>query len=61
MVLFLESAGQIHPETSLTFESPKCVLTSVIIPTCPEIVSHYPQSHTEHTVAVGSKLNTSMP
>jgi len=29
-VLFLESAGQIYPETSLTFEAPKCVLASVI-------------------------------
>ena len=31
LVLFLESAGQIHPETCLTFEAPKCVLASVII------------------------------
>jgi len=29
-VLFLESAGQIYPETGLTFEAPKCVLASVI-------------------------------
>jgi hypothetical protein len=33
LVLFLESAGQIYPETSVTFESPKCVLTSVIFDT----------------------------
>ena len=31
MVLFLESAGQIYPETGLTFEAPKCVLASVIV------------------------------
>jgi hypothetical protein len=30
MVPFLDSAGQIYPETGLTFEAPKCVLTSVI-------------------------------
>jgi len=30
LVLFLESAGQICPETGITFEAPKCVLTSVI-------------------------------
>jgi hypothetical protein len=30
-VPFLESAGQIYPETGLTFEAPKCVLASVII------------------------------
>jgi len=30
LVLFLETAGQIYPETSLTFEAPKCVLASVI-------------------------------
>jgi len=30
LVLFLESAGQIYPETSLKFEAPKCVLASVI-------------------------------
>ena len=30
LVLFLESAGQIYPETGLTFEAPKCVLASVI-------------------------------
>ena len=30
LVLFLESAGQICPETGLTFETPKCVLASVI-------------------------------
>jgi hypothetical protein len=29
-VLFLESAGQIYPETHLTFEAPKCVLASVM-------------------------------
>jgi hypothetical protein len=29
-VLFLESAGQIYPETGLIFEAPKCVLASVI-------------------------------
>ena len=27
---FLESAGQIYPETGLTFEAPKCALDSVI-------------------------------
>jgi hypothetical protein len=26
---FLESAGQIYPETGLIFEAPKCVLASV--------------------------------
>jgi hypothetical protein len=30
LVLFLKSAGQISPETCLTFEAPKCVLASVI-------------------------------
>jgi len=30
LMLFLESAGQIYPETGLTFEAPKCVLASVI-------------------------------
>ena len=30
LVLFLESAGQIYPETCLTFQAPKCVLASVI-------------------------------
>jgi hypothetical protein len=30
LVLFLESEGQIYPETGLTFEAPKCVLASVI-------------------------------
>jgi hypothetical protein len=30
LVLFLESAGQIYPETGLTFEAPKCVLASII-------------------------------
>jgi hypothetical protein len=30
LVAFLESAGQIYPETGLTFEAPKCVLPSVI-------------------------------
>jgi len=30
LVLFLESAGQIYPETCLTFEEPKCVLANVI-------------------------------
>jgi hypothetical protein len=29
LVLFLESAGQIYPETGLTFEAPKCVLANV--------------------------------
>jgi hypothetical protein len=28
LVPFLESAGQIYPETGLTFEAPKCVLAS---------------------------------
>jgi hypothetical protein len=32
LVPFLESAGQIYPETGLTFEAPKCVLASVIVP-----------------------------
>jgi hypothetical protein len=31
LVLFLESAGQIHPETGPTFEAPKCVLAIVIV------------------------------
>jgi hypothetical protein len=31
LVAFLDSAGQIYPETGLTFEAPKYVLTSVII------------------------------
>jgi hypothetical protein len=31
LVPFLESAGQIYPETGLIFEAPKCVLASVII------------------------------
>jgi hypothetical protein len=31
MVPYLESAGQIYPETGLTFEALKCVLASVII------------------------------
>jgi hypothetical protein len=30
LVPFLESAGQIYPEMSLTFEAPKGVLPSVI-------------------------------
>jgi len=30
LVLFLESAGQIYPETGVTFEAPKCVLASVV-------------------------------
>ena len=30
LVLFVESPGQIYPETSLTFEAPKCGLASVI-------------------------------
>jgi hypothetical protein len=30
LVPFLESAGQIYPETGLTFEALKCVLASVI-------------------------------
>jgi hypothetical protein len=30
LVPFLESAGQIYPETGLTFEAPKCVWASVI-------------------------------
>jgi hypothetical protein len=30
LVLFLETAGQIYPETGLTFEAPKCVSASVI-------------------------------
>jgi hypothetical protein len=30
LVPFLDSAGQIYPETGLKFEAPKCVLTSVI-------------------------------
>jgi hypothetical protein len=30
LVPFLESAGQIYPETGLTFEAPKCVLASVV-------------------------------
>ena len=30
LVLFSESAGQIYPETSLTFETPKCGLAIVI-------------------------------
>jgi hypothetical protein len=30
LVPFLDSASQIYPETGLTFEPPKCVLTSVI-------------------------------
>jgi len=30
LVLFFESAGQIYPETCLTFQAPKCVLASVI-------------------------------
>jgi hypothetical protein len=30
LVPFLESAGQIYPETGLTYEAPKCVLASVI-------------------------------
>jgi hypothetical protein len=33
LVLFLESAGQIYPETGLTFEAPECMLSSVIY--CP--------------------------
>jgi hypothetical protein len=28
---FLDSEDQIYPEMGLTFEAPKCVLTSVII------------------------------
>jgi hypothetical protein len=28
LVLFLESTGQLHPETGLTFEAPNCVLAS---------------------------------
>jgi len=32
LVPFLESASQIYPEMSLTFEAPKCVLPSVIFP-----------------------------
>jgi hypothetical protein len=31
LVLFLESAGQIYPETGLKFEAQKCVLANVII------------------------------
>jgi hypothetical protein len=31
LVPFLESAGQIHPETGLTFKAPKCLLASVIV------------------------------
>jgi hypothetical protein len=30
LVPFLESAGQMYPETGVTFEAPKCVLASVI-------------------------------
>jgi hypothetical protein len=30
LVPFLESAGQIYPETGLTFEAPKCALASVM-------------------------------
>jgi hypothetical protein len=30
LVPFLESAGQIYPETGLTFGAPKCVLASEI-------------------------------
>ena len=30
LVIFLESAGQIYPETGLIFEAPKGVLASVI-------------------------------
>jgi hypothetical protein len=30
LVPFLESAGQIYPETGLTFEAPKCMLASVM-------------------------------
>jgi hypothetical protein len=30
LLSFLESAGQIYPETGLTFEAPKCVLASVV-------------------------------
>jgi hypothetical protein len=30
LVPFLDSAGQVYPETGVTFEAPKCVLTSVI-------------------------------
>jgi hypothetical protein len=30
LVPFLESAGQIYPETGLTFEAPRCVLASVM-------------------------------
>jgi hypothetical protein len=31
LVLCLESAGQIYPETGLTSEAPKCVLACVIL------------------------------
>jgi hypothetical protein len=31
LVPYLESAGQIYPETGLIFEAPKCVLASVIL------------------------------
>jgi hypothetical protein len=45
LVSVLESAGQIYPETSLTFEAPKCVLASlmgeVIIQTHVWFVSKY--------------------
>jgi len=30
LVLFLESAGQIYPETGLTFKAAKCMLASVM-------------------------------
>jgi hypothetical protein len=31
LMLFLESTGEIYPESSLTFEAPKCVVASVIV------------------------------
>jgi hypothetical protein len=49
LVLFLESAGQIYSETSVTFESPKCVLTGVI--SAADLVVIYP-SFDQHDHAI---------
>jgi hypothetical protein len=43
LVPFLESAGQIYPEMSLTFEAPKCVLPSVIC-VCGSILILWPRA-----------------
>jgi hypothetical protein len=52
LVVFLESAGQIYPETGLTFEAPKCVLAGVII------LVYIQQDATLHSLFISGNCST---